>query len=188
MIQKNCNPIEWHRFCPLVSACSRVIDFYKVKLMTMISYFQKGSEQVLVVKHKDQFFLAKKVSILLCTQFDAQLLQLSLQKSHQVSWQERFRSQAEDELKLRMAKAAAGPLSFYSFLASLETGNLECFTWFKLQSQREVFMKIWIFPHSYEDLKTSDLLIFLTSKTDQKGIAILHSSSSGHFQGFIRLP
>ena len=82
------------------------------------------------LQKKSRFYYVLNLTLSCCSYF--------LEKSHQVSWQERFRSQAEDELKLRMAKAAAGPLSFYSFLASLETGNLECFNWFKLQSQREV--------------------------------------------------
>ena len=87
-----------------------------------------------------------------------------------------------------MAKAAAGSLSFYSFLASLETGNLECFRLLHGSNyNRNPKSQNLISPHSYEDLKTSDLLIFLTSKTDQKGISIFHSSSSGYFEGFIRL-
>ena len=84
------------------------------------------------LQKKSRFYYVLNLTLSCCSYF--------LEKSHQVSW---HGSQAEDELKLRMAKAAAGPLSFYSFLASLETGNLECFTWFKLQSQREIFSEIW---------------------------------------------
>ena len=139
-------------------------------------------------RYKHQFFLAKKVSILHVLNLTLSCCSYFLEKSHQVSWHERFRSQAEDELKLRMAKAAAGSLSFYSFLASLETGNLECFRILHGSNyNRNVKSQNLISPHSYKDLTASDLLIFLTSKTDQKGISIFHSSS-GYFQGFIRLP